>query len=90
MLEYRIEISPDAWRIEEAFMQLAIGLADILGGKTSYREKMMMNMVGLTAGRETVNITIVGLPYFYYWAEKDILISSCQVDGVTQIMFMAL
>ena len=91
LLEYRIAISPDAWGKEEALMQFANGLADILGGKTSYGEEIMMNMVGITDGLEPANITmLVGLPYCYYWAEKDILISSCQADGVTQIMFMAL
>ena len=86
MLQYTIEMSPDAWGKEETLMQLANDLADILGGKTSYREETMINMVGITAGWEPVNITMLGgSPYFYYWAEKDILIYSAQEDGVAII-----
>lgn len=91
MLQYTIEMSPDAWGKEETLMQLANDLADILGGKTSYREETMINMVGITAGWEPVNITMLGgSPYFYYWAEKDILIYSAQEDGVAIISFIAL
>ena len=91
-LQWALELPSDARQEEkeEVLAQWANGLADILGDKTSYGEEIMMNMVGITAGLEEFNGMVSKSPYFYYWAEKDMLIYSSQINRVVIISFMAL